>query len=485
MVEKSSILVISCLWLIAIIGCARKDPMERVLEFENKGQFQEAKAYIDGVLTNEVSAEQRNQLLFEKERLERIKLDYDLTRDSLIQSLKSRVKDFTLEEFQGWDQAGCFDSRVIDGAKTYLYCSVSNLFYRHPDIRKRSIGWYDPNKTAGRRWEQVQRIKEAAARTSGPLVLPQRFRARMTVTVKEGAVPEGKTVRCWMPLPRLCLTQNDIELISSSPEVKWLSHPLNDIRSVYFEQQVKKDRPTRFELEYAYTSYAYFQDVDPEKVLPYEKDNPIFQRYTRPQPPHVVFTDNLRQLAREIVGEETNPYLKAKRIYGWIADNILYSYAHEYSVIRNISQFVYDHRYGDCGQEHLLFIALCRIAGVAARWQSGWTMRPGDPGLHDWAEIYVEPYGWLPVDVTRAIFFTNYVDALDPSQLQEIRDFYFGGMDHFRLVVNKGHNLKLYPPKRTFRSEPVDFQRGELEYDDVNLYYDKFDYHMDVEAIND
>jgi hypothetical protein len=30
------------------------------------------------------------------------------------------------------------------------------------------------------------------------------------------------------------------------------------------------------------------------------------------------------------------------------------------------------------------------------------------------------------------------------------------------------------------RSEPVDFQRGEVEWRGGNLYFDKWDYHMEV-----
>ena len=44
----------------------------------------------------------------------------------------------------------------------------------------------------------------------------------------------------------------------------------------------------------------------------------------------------------------------------------------------------------------MLFITMCRCAGVPARWQSGWETKPVGSSQHDWAEFYVEPWGWLP-----------------------------------------------------------------------------------------
>ena len=482
------IMKLTCLLFAFLLcwGWAEIDPMTKIAELENTGQFKEAEQFIDQYLEEKkdiLNLTQKRQIEFERERLTRIRKDYDLPEDSLLSSLEKHIRDFGLEEFHRWDRERYFDSKVIDGTQYYFDRSLDNLFFRHPKIRKRSVGWKDLDAVGRKRWQHYVEVKEAAQITAGSFVLPQRYRVRMTVTVNKEAVPEGDTVRCWMPYPRIFSSQTDVELITSSPEIGWMCHPESGIRSIYFEQVVEGDNPTRFEIEYEYTCYAVYQEVDPTRVLPYDPYNPMYMQYTQPQPPHVVFIPEIRELAENIVGDETNPWLKAKRIYDWMARNILYSYARDYSTLRNISRYVYEHRYGDCGQQALLFITLCRISGVAARWQSGWMARPGSPGQHDWAEIYTEPYGWLPVDVTRGVFFHNYVGSLTPQQCQEVADFYCGGIDHFRLVANKGHDLKLYPPKRSFRSDPVDFQRGELEYNDLNLFFDEFKCELEVEAI--
>ena len=199
--------------------------------------------------------------------------------------------------------------------------------------------------------------------------------------------------------------------------------------------------------------------------------------------PHVVFTAEIRALSQQIAGDETNPYLKAKKFYNWIAENIKYSYAIEYSTIRNISEYCRSHGYGDCGQEALLFITLCRVNGIPARWQSGWNTFPGAKSIHDWSEIYLAPYGWLPVDPYMGTYAMQYATTLKPEQQRDIRDFYFGGLDQYRITANSDHNQMLNPPKQSLRSDNVDFQRGELEWGPHNIYFDQFSYELTVKEI--
>ena len=53
---------------------------------------------------------------------------------------------------------------------------------------------------------------------------------------------------------------------------------------------------------------------------------------------------------------------------------------------------------GRCGIQALLFVTLCRAVDIPARWQSGLYTTPVNVGCHDWAQFYVEPYGWLFAD---------------------------------------------------------------------------------------
>jgi len=150
-----------------------------------------------------------------------------------------------------------------------------------------------------------------------------------------------------------------------------------------------------------------------------------------------------------------------------------YVNAYEYALYENISEYVAKEKKGDCGMQALLFITLCRISRIPSRWQSGWYINPIAYGPHDWAQIYIKPYGWLYVDLS----FGGRAYRLGR---EDIRTFYFGGIDHFRLIFNSDIQVEFKPPKKYFRSDPVDNQRGELEHEGGNLYYDSWSYNLEI-----
>ena len=137
------------------------------------------------------------------------------------------------------------------------------------------------------------------------------------------------------------------------------------------------------------------------------------------------------------------------------------------------------HFYGSVGRTMLRSRELAgvlnafRAAGIPARWQSGYQTRPNAWNMHDWAEFYVEPWGWLPADVSY---------GLKASDDQRIRTFYFGHLDSYRLIVNLDYGSHLHPPKESLRSELADFQRGEVEIDGRNLYFDEWDWDFEFET---
>ena len=163
---------------------------------------------------------------------------------------------------------------------------------------------------------------------------------------------------------------------------------------------------------------------------------------------------------------------KAQLIFSWISGNIPWASALEYSTIPDISAYCLKNRHGDCGIQSLLFITLCRYNGIPAKWQSGWMLHPPEVNLHDWSEIFLEGIGWVPVDQSFGV---------QQSSDERVKFFYLGGIDAYRLIVNDDYSRDLYPAKIYPRSETVDFQRGEVEWRGGNLYFDAWQYHMDVQ----
>jgi len=469
-------------FLVLAFGFAQGQVWDEADRLESQGRFKEAAAVLTKALANPPSTPaERKQLEFDLDCLERIRKDFPFSKEDLFAELKKAVKDLTAEEFEQWVQEGRFDSREIDGRRCFMISSVSNLYFRYPELAPRRLPPKNTVALQKARVESCAAIRQAALAKKEPYVLPKRFNVTMTVTAKANAAPTGEIVRAWLPIPRRYPFQDYFELISTSPPLRSIAEPESSIRSVYLEEAAKANRPTEFKIEYDYTTYGVWFDLKPGMVSA-EVQDPAAKRFTQ-EGPHVVFTPELRALSQQIVGDETNPCVKAKKCFDWIAENIKYSFAIEYSTIGNISDYCRSRGYGDCGQEAMLFIALCRLNGIPARWQTGWNTFPGDKDIHDWSEIYLAPYGWVPVDPYMGIFAMRYAMALTPEQRRAIRDFYFGGLDQYRMIANCDHNQKLSPPKQSLRSDNVDFQRGELEWGTHNIYFDQYSFKLDFKEV--
>ena len=81
--------------------------------------------------------------------------------------------------------------------------------------------------------------------------------------------------------------------------------------------------------------------------------------------------------------QETNPLIKARKIYDYVTTVPTYSFMPPYFCVEDLPGFMATRLKGDCGVFSLLFITLCRAAGVPARWQSGLYTTPMEIGCHD------------------------------------------------------------------------------------------------------
>ncbi len=473
---------------------------QEVARLEAAGQFAEADALLAAQLGFSHPPDGFREINWERERLRRIRLDYSYTTESLFAALGKSLRDLHRREFDRWVAAGRFDSRVIDGERRFVASSVSNLYFRYPELNARRRESVARPELARQFLQTAQAIRSAAQAAGSPYVLPRRFNVMMEVLLKPGAIadalareprpepPElataasvaqtGERVRAWLPIPRRFPHQDQIELVRSEPAGAVLAPETAPIRSAYLEQSATAEGAATFRIEYTLRAWGVWFDLKPERIVTLRHDEPELAPFLS-EAPHVRFTGPMRRLAENIAGRERNPLQRAKRYYDWIARNIRYSFAREYSTIRNLGEYCLENRYGDCGQETFLFMTLCRLSGIPARWQSGWSIFPGAETIHDWCEIYLPPYGWVPVDPYMGIYAMQYAPALSRRERRALRDFYFGGLDPYRLIANSDHCQELSPAKVSFRSDDVDFQRGELEVAGRNVYFGEFSYRLD------
>jgi hypothetical protein len=113
----------------------------------------------------------------------------------------------------------------------------------------------------------------------------------------------------------------------------------------------------------------------------------------------------IRDLAKEIVGDETDPVKAATKLEKWVYKNLRKAY----DANADDALTVLENMAGDCTEHTLLFTTLARAAGIPAHEVGGVVYVGGDKpsfGWHAWSEIH-DGKQWVTVDPT---FNQVYID---------------------------------------------------------------------------
>jgi transglutaminase-like putative cysteine protease len=470
-----------CCVLLLLLGAqARAQSIGDVQRLVDGGQFASAESQIKQALARpSLSEAERRAFTYERERMRRILLDFTLSAEDAQARLRKQIPDLKPTEFAAWDAAGLLEHKVIDGRTLYFNRAPSNLFRLSADaVQRRSAStppWTDgPNETANAHHREV---RDEALKTGKHSVAPRRVRVTYSLIVNADAVPNGETIRAWLPFPRAIPgQQEDLKLIESQPAQHQVAPESALQRTVYLEQGAEAGKPTTFSITYELTVYGQYHAIDAAKVTPTPRSKELAP-FVAERPPHIVFTHDIREFSRAIVGDEKNPYRIAQKLFAAV-DRIPWAGAREYSTITNISDYALHAGHADCGQQTLLLMTLLRLNGIPTRWQSGWVYADDQydyDNMHDWAQVYFAPYGWVPMDVT-----FGRLQSDDP----QIAGFYLGGLDAYRLAYNDDFSQPFVPAKQHFRSDNVDSQRGEVEWRGGNLYFDQWDYEFKAHVLS-
>jgi transglutaminase-like putative cysteine protease len=158
----------------------------------------------------------------------------------------------------------------------------------------------------------------------------------------------------------------------------------------------------------------------------------------------------LQGIIGELSAQETSgiqdPLAKARAIYDYVIANMRYDKSGT-GWGNGDAIWACTAKRGNCTDFHSLFIGMMRAAGIPARFEIGFSL-PEDqhggtiPGYHCWAQFYVAPYGWIPVDASEA------------WKHPEKKNYFFGAHDDNRLQFSVGRDIRLDPPQQ---GEPLNY----------------------------
>jgi len=433
---------------------------EDVLKLKYFGDYEGAMKSIKYFLSKDIPNALRKRLEIEEEIIRVMGIDeYPYTYEDALELLRSNIKDFKDEELQHLKEISAADWIYIDGKVHFQRRFYANLLKTRPEYAARAIVWDEEEKRFSEVKNSILNGNIAYMKENGKRTV--RTQIRETIKAKKEAEEVGRKVRVHLPIPKVYQQVKNVEIIASSPEITFIAPEDADQRTVYFETELKEDQ--EFMVEYAFDYEIDYVELDPAKAA---AEQPKF--CLEEQGPHIVFTPYLKELVKEISGDETNPIVLARRFYDVVTTKVMYSYMREYFTIECIPEYCAVNQKGDCGVQALLFITMCRIAGIPAKWQSGLYVTEFYTGPHDWAQFYVEPYGWVYADC-------SFGGGAWREGDYERWNYYFGNLDIYRMPSCSEVVKEFNPPKKWLRGDPVDNQRGEFEYEDHGLLYSQLE----------
>ena len=418
---------------------------EDIMKLKWAGELEEAAAVIDRRLEEDGLPEiLRARLVCEKERLRRLPLQYPWDRAAALEQFRRIIPDMTDEEFALLERQGLVDFIFLHGEKRYFLRFHKSIATRAEYLQR-----------AGRRADGVSPWLDpmiAAIRERGSL--RRRITLEASIAVEREAFVPGR-YRAWLPVAAESAQQSDVRILAGEPDS--VCAPTAPARTVYWERDLAENRP--FTVRYSYLSEIRYADPlhseAPAQPL-YPRALPVCAQDLAEDGVYITFTPFLRSLAEELTRGLTRPVDKAWAFYRYVTQQVKYSFVRQYFQIDHIGEYCALNQKGDCGLQAVLFINLCRIAGIPARWQSGLSIDDDGPGDHDWAQFYLDGWGWLFCD-------PSFGGSAWRVGAKDRHAFYFGNLDPMRMAANRVFLAPLEPLSNALRVDPCDNQEGEIE----------------------
>jgi transglutaminase-like putative cysteine protease len=280
----------------------------------------------------------------------------------------------------------------------------------------------------------------------------QRFKARHQATIRD--IPSGATkARIWLVVPRDDQAQIVSKITLSGPGRSAVRRGgTYNNRYAYFE--VENPPPTlNVAAEFTVTRSEVHTKTDAGAVN--LASTPRRTRFFADLEAntYVPVNDKYRTLAHEIVGEERNPVVQARKLYDWVLDYVEYWVKDPQKLKASPngeSDYCLTTKTGNCTDFHSLYTSLTRSLNIPTRmvygsfFQAENTPVPNkasldgkdaDASYHCWVEFYADGLGWVPLDVALA-------DLLPTKEQQA---WYFGNLDARRVTWSYGRDLTLSP----------------------------------------
>lgn len=235
------------------------------------------------------------------------------------------------------------------------------------------------------------------------------FNARHELVIK---VPAGSSkVRVWAPLPLDVSQQKVTNLKIECPYPHRVETAADGNKYAYVEVANPNVPEFKLTTTFQIERKEVLTDVDPKRAKPLsDTDRQKMTEHLRANT-HVIIDDRIRQVAKEVVGEEKNPLLAARKIYDWELQYVDYWVKdpdNKKASPTGSTEYCYTSKTGNCTDFHSLWTSVARASGIPTRMVYGSFFKKDlnnvdkDQSYHCWPEFYVSGMGWIPHEIGRA-----------------------------------------------------------------------------------
>jgi transglutaminase-like putative cysteine protease len=284
-----------------------------------------------------------------------------------------------------------------------------------------------------------------------------------TVNLQTKEAPAPNSLYLWFPRPVFSSSQPSVELLS------WTKVPfIENYRgtTLFKFNELPPYTATEISLSFRLETYAVTTNIR-ESLIKQSGTFPVETVYTLPG--LLIPSDHtlIKAHTNTVIGQEKNPYLKARKIYDWL---ITQGGIQRNPVTGNVLEAL-DRKQTDPYGAALFFCAMARAGGIPALPVSGVLVDQSQKTIrHYWAEFWIDGFGWIPLDPALGAGA-----APDDFPLREDRAaYYFGNMDNRHITFSRGERVlsqmevrgKTVVRERDFALQNIwEESSGGLEYD--------------------
>ncbi|MFC1850186.1 transglutaminase domain-containing protein [candidate division CSSED10-310 bacterium] len=308
--------------------------------------------------------------------------------------------------------ARCTHGLTFDG--TYLWCSdrIADELYmidpqqgevvmvlKSPGPYPRGLAWDGKNL-----WNvdyQKDEIHKLIQRDEELYRLEQKRHTLVTLTHEVNIFGTGqlKEMNVFVALPDNLPHQTIVKTEFSPAKYRTVTDKWQQTFAAFVYHDVKAEATVRTTMTVEARLYNITYYIFPDRCGTLNDiPSDLIQTYTANGSKYMIDDEFIQQSVKNIVGSEKNPYWIARKIFDYVRQTLEYKLEGGW----NRAPYVLKRGTGSCSEYTFSFIALCRAAGLPARYVGGVVVRYDDASLdeyfHRWPEVYLPQYGWIPID---------------------------------------------------------------------------------------